>query len=98
MELKAKFLFPTRFCLIRLWISGGYHGVSREGPRVYRLNRKRKENFSEEKGERSQGEGKEQKSLVSTRGTRLILKYVYNSNLGPTCSLMGETSLQARSN
>lgn len=55
------------------------------GGRVYRLNRKRKENFSEEKGARSQGEGKEQKSLVSPRGTRLIVKYVYNSNTGPTC-------------
>ena len=47
----------------------------------------------EEKGERSQGEGKAQKSLVSPRGTHLILNYVYNST--PMFSLMGETSLQA---
>jgi len=56
------------------------------------INRKRK-NLREEKGERSQGEGKAQKTLVSPRGTHLILKYIYNST--PMLSLMGETSLQA---
>ena len=55
------------------------------------INRKRT-NLRQEKGERSQVEGKAQKSLVSPRGTYLILKYVYNST--PMFSLMGETSLK----